>query len=169
VADAVSKPVPVLDIVLVGAGALGFTSGLMPWYRSTASVLGLQGSVTVNAWDAGPAAWLTVVLLTAAGVVALLRLVGGPGLRTGDTAWRALLPAVLATLAALCLLARWSSWTGSPDEIEGLEGAQFRGSFLNGLVQADAGPDTGFYLAVVAVLVALVSGWLSARTALSRN
>jgi hypothetical protein len=147
----------VLDVVLVCAGACAFISGLLPWYGTTASVFGFSGSMTVNAWDAGTSAWLTVLLLSAAGVVALIRLVSGP------RPWTGVLPAVLCGLAALCLIARWASWSGDDD---GIAGAKLSGSMLSGLIEASAGPEIGFYLAIVALVVALVASGLGARAAL---
>lgn len=160
-----SRPVSVLGMVVVGAGAVGFVSGLLPWYGSEASVFGLSGSVTVDAWNAGAGAWLTVVLLSGAGVVALTSVLSRP-LRT--PVW-SILPAVLSTLAALCLVARWVSWSDSSNGAGGVEGVTLNGSWLNGVVQASAGPELGFYLAMVAVAVAVVASWLGARGAIASS
>lgn len=159
----------VLALTVVGAGAVGFVSSLFPWYAGTASVFGFSGSVTVNAWNAGPSAWFAVIALTAAGAVALMSV-----LNTSRPApsWYALAPAGLTTLAALCLVARWASWSGDEsgtNGASGIEGFQFSGSFLGGLVQASAGPEFGFYLALVAEFVALVASWLVAKEALAAH
>lgn len=162
-ADEGSSATRVLDLAVIGAGAVGFLSSLFPWYRGTASVFGFSGSITVNAWNAGPSAWLAVVLLTAAGAVALMSVLGSG---RSAPAWYALLPAALTTLAALCLVGRWASWSGDNGGAGGLEGMQFSGSFLGGLVEASAGPEFGFYLALVAEVVALAASWMAAREAL---
>lgn len=165
-ADAGSGATRVLDLAVVGAGAVAFLASLFPWYRGTASVFGFSGSVTVNAWNAGPSAWLSVVLLTAAGAVALMSL-----LNTARTApaWYALVPAGLTTLATLCLVARWASWSGDQGMggMGGLEGLQLSGSWLGGFVEASAGPEFGFYLALVAAVVALAASWMAAREVLA--
>ncbi|HTK66219.1 MAG TPA: hypothetical protein VL595_27825 [Pseudonocardia sp.] len=158
--DTGSRATGVLDLVVIGAGAVGFLSSLFPWYSSSASVFGFGGSVSVNAWDAGPSAWLAVLLLTGAGIVALVAVVSPA--RSVPT-WLPLLPAVLTTIAALSLLARWVSWSNDDNSVNGLEGARFSGSWLGGLVEASAGPEPGFYVALVAVLVGLVASWLAAR------
>jgi hypothetical protein len=154
----------VLNLTVVGAGAVGFLSSLLPWYRGTASVFGFSGSVTVNAWNAGPSAWLSVVALTAAGAVALMSVMNTS---RPVPAWYGLLPAGLTAVAALCLVARWASWSGDDGGSGGLEGLQFSGSFFGGLVEASAGPEFGFYLAVVAVVVGLAASWMAARQVLA--
>jgi hypothetical protein len=137
-------------------------SSLFPWYSSSASVFGFRGSVSVNAWDAGPSAWLAVLLLTASGIVALVAVVSP---RLPRPSWFPLLPAVLTTIAALSLLARWASWSNDNNSANGLEGAQFSGSFFGGLIEASAGPEPAFYVALVAMLVGVVASWLAAREA----
>jgi hypothetical protein len=164
VAEAGSGTTRVLDLAVIGAGAVGFLSSLFPWYRGTASVFGFSGSISVNAWNAGPSAWLAVVLLTAAAAVALMSVMNT---RRPAAAWYALLPAGLTTLAGLCLVARWASWSGDNGGMGGMEGLQFSGSWLSGLVEASAGPEFGFYLALVAEVVALAASWMAAREALT--
>lgn len=160
-----SRATQVLDLAVIGAGVVGFLSSLFPWYRGTASVFGFSGSITVNAWNAGPSAWLSVILLTAAGAVALVSLMNKA--RPGPT-WYALVPAGLTALAALCLVARWASWSSDQDSgMGGMEGLQFNGSWLGGLVEASAGPEFGFYLALVAEVVGLAASWMAAREALA--
>lgn len=163
-ADTGSSATRVLDLAVIGAGAVGFLSSLFPWYRGTASVFGFSGSITVNAWNAGPSAWLAVVLLTAAAAVALMNVMNTA---RPAPAWFPLAPAGLTTLAALCLVARWASWSGDNSAPNGFEGFQFSGSFLGGLVEASAGPEFGFYLALVAEVVALAASWMAAREALA--
>lgn len=162
-ADRGSTAIRVLDLAVIGAGAVAFLSSMFPWYRSSASVFGFSGSVSVNAWDAGPSAWLAVLLLTVAGIVALVAVVSPARPRPS---WYPFLPAVLTTLAALSLVARWTSWSSDDNSMSGLQGAQFSGSFLGGLIEASAGPELGFYVALVAMAVSVVASWLAVREAL---
>lgn len=163
-ADSDSTATRVLGLTVVGAGAVGFVSSLFPWYRASGSVFGFGGSIAVNGWNAGPSAWLSVVALTAAGAVALTSVMNAS---RPAPAWFALLPAGLTTFAALCLVARWVSWSNDTSDIPGMQGLQFSGSWLSGLVEASAGPESGFYVAVVAEVVALVASWMAAREALA--
>lgn len=165
-ADTGRRTTRVLHLAVVGSGVVGFLSSLVPWYRGTASVFGFSGSITVTAWDAGPSAWLAVVLLAAAGAVALVGLLSPS---RPVPAWYALAPAGLTTMAALCLVVRWASWSGTGEDAGSIEGFQFSGSFLGGLVEASAGPEFGFYLALVAEVVALAASWMVAGKALAAS
>lgn len=161
-----TKARPVPELAVIGAGALGFVSSLLPWYRGSVSVFGFTGSVEVNAWNAGAAAWLSVLLVVGAGAVALACAMIRP---RRVPVWGPLLAAGLATLALVCLVARWASWRDTTDGVDGLAGVQLDGSSLGGLVGASAGPTIGFYLALTAVAVALVASWTSARAALASS
>ncbi len=157
------RAAPPLDLAVIGAGVLGFVASLLPWYGGSVSAFGFSGSVEVDAWNAGTSAWMSMLLLTGAGAVALACVMNTP---RRPPAWCSLLAAGLSTLAMVGLVARWASWPDAPGGTGGFGGVELNGSWLNGLVGASAGPEIGFYLALVAVAVALVASWLRVRAAL---
>lgn len=154
--------VPVGEAVVLAAGALGFVASLLPWYRGSFSVLGFGGSVEVNAWNAGAGAWLSMLGLVAAGVVAL---VGGATTTRRPAGWCWPVVLGLSAFSVVCLIARWVSWSGPGDGGEGYGGLEVNGSGLGGLVSASAGPGVGFYLGLVATAATTVTSVRGVRAA----
>jgi hypothetical protein len=98
-------------LVIAAGGLLALIVSFFPWYGlsgsgvSEAKAFGMKTSV--NAWDAGFAAWFSMLLLFALGVIAVLAAQGIIG-------WSPLLLGFVegagAVLAALLVLLRWVTY-----------------------------------------------------------
>src|SRR2546430_442131 len=66
------KRVTPLEWAGIGAGALGFIATFFNWYSVTASGAGISRSEGVSAWNAGFAAWFSMLLLIGVAVVVAL-------------------------------------------------------------------------------------------------
>lgn len=98
------KSLSTLDRVIVGGAAVTLISTFLPWYG--VSVLGF--SVSVNGWSAGASAWAGALLLTAAGVLLLLRRMGRTVPAVGGVDPSVLVAGVSA-LGLLLVIVRWLS------------------------------------------------------------
>lgn len=97
------KRLSTLDRAIVGAAAVAFVAGFLPWWGVSAGLFG----VSVNGWSAGFTAWAGTLLLTLAGVFQLLRRSGMslPELPVGPS----VVVAATVTLGLLLVVIRWLS------------------------------------------------------------
>lgn len=161
--------VTALDWVVIGAGLLAYISSLLPWYVFTASVpiLGITRSASANAWHAGIGAWLSVLMLVAAAALVLASTLGGRG---GRAASRSLIALVLAALAIITIVLRWTTF---PDANGGLGRVGHLGDFtvgdvnLGGAFSVTSGAGYGLYLGLIAAVAAAVASLLNFRAASS--
>lgn len=98
------KSLSTLDRVIVGGAAVAFVAAFLPWYGVSFSGLG----ITVSGWSAGFPAWAGSLLLTAAGVVLVLRR-SGTTFNFGNIG-PAVLVAGLAAVGLLLVIIRWISF-----------------------------------------------------------
>ncbi len=158
--DSGTSRLPLGEVVVLAAGVLGLVASLLPWYRGSVSVFGFGGSVEVNAWHAGAGAWLAMLALVGAAVVAL---VGGATTSRSASRWCWPLVSGLSVFSVACLIARWASWSDTQDGGDGYGALDMQGSWLGGLVSAQAGPAVGFYLGLVATAATAVAAAASVR------
>ncbi|HSZ31109.1 MAG TPA: hypothetical protein VK784_15305 [Pseudonocardiaceae bacterium] len=149
--------VTALDWVVVGAGLLAWGSSFLPWYTYTANVsilsINQSGSISRDAWHAGFGAYLSVLLLVVASVVALVSTVGGLGL----TAFRSLITLVVSVLALVALVLRWVTFPDASGELGDVDlGSAFA-------VSSGAGAGAGLYLGLIAAIAAVVASLLTVR------
>jgi hypothetical protein len=97
------KKVTTLDWVVIGAGGLGFIDSFLPWYKVD---FGPFGSASASAWDAGFAAWFSMILLLAAGALVLVAATGNAGNLPVPVPVTAL---ALSALATLLVILRWAT------------------------------------------------------------
>jgi len=121
------KSLSTLDRAVVGGAGVAFIAAFLPWYGATVGPF----SVSVSGWSAGFTAWAGSLLLTAAGVLLVLR-------RSGVSfALPNIAPTVLvAGVAALGLLLVIIRWISFP---------RYHG--------VDVGARYGIYLALIAGIV----------------
>jgi hypothetical protein len=146
-----------LDWIIVGAGLLAYISSFFPWYRAHVAVLGIERSAGANAWNAGFGAWFSVLLLAAAGGIALASTVAA---RLRLIALRPLIMLGLSALALITILLRWVTFPDASDGHSDLDGLEVDGLFA---VSSGAGP--GLYLALIAAVAAVVASFLTFRAA----
>jgi len=129
------KRLSTLDRVIAGGAAVVFIALFLPWWG-----VGVFG-YTVDGWAAGFTAWAGGLLLTAAGVILVLRRSGaGFGL---PNVGPALLVAGVAALGLLLVIIRWVSLP------------RYRG--------LDVGAKYGVYVALIAGITVVVAAVLELR------
>jgi hypothetical protein len=126
-----------LDRVIVVGSLIAFIATFLPWYG--VSVLGLSASV--SGWSAGFSAWAGSLLLTAAGVLLLLRR-SGTTLEIGE-AGPALIIAIVAAVGLLLVVIRWVSLP------------RYRG--------VDAGARYGLYIGLIAGIAVVTAAVMQLR------
>jgi hypothetical protein len=92
------KKVSTYDWVVIVVGGLAFINSFLPWYKVDFGF----ASVSASAWDAGFAAWFSMLLLLAAGAIVLTAAIG--------TSMSIPVPVTALGLSALALvlvLLRW--------------------------------------------------------------
>lgn len=91
-----------LDLAIVGGAGVAFVAGFLPWWGGA---IDLVGSVSVSGWSAGFAAWAGTLLLTAAGVLLVLRRapVSWPPIAVGPST----LVACVSAVGLLLVFVRW--------------------------------------------------------------
>lgn len=92
------------DRVIVGGAAVAFIAAFLPWYGVSFAGLG----VTVSGWSAGFSAWAGALLLTAAGVLLVLRR-SGATFNLGNLGPSVLVAGVSA-VGLLLVIIRWISF-----------------------------------------------------------
>jgi hypothetical protein len=97
------------NLPIVGCGVLGLIFSFLPWYgyRYHNPYTGQAWSSSVNAWHAGAAAWVPIVLMVLVGVLAAAHMLGGGraaglGSLSASTAL-----AVLSAVSLLLIIVRW--------------------------------------------------------------
>jgi hypothetical protein len=149
--------VTTLDWVVVGASLLAYISSYLPWYRASVSVLGIDRSASVNAWNAGYGAWLSVLLLVVAGVVILASTLGG---RLSLLRSRPLITLALSALAFVTIVLRWVTFPDASDGFSGHLGEL--GDFdLGSAFAVSSGAGFGLYLGLIAAIAAVVASLLT--------
>ncbi len=141
------------DWVVIGAGLLAWGSSFLPWYTARVSVLGIKRSASVDAWQAGFGAYISVLLLLVASVVVLvspLRL----------AASRSLITLVVSVLALIALVLRWATFQDANGGLGGLDDVDLGGAFT-----VSSGAGVGLYLGLIAALAAVVASALIFRAA----
>ena len=147
--------VTVLDWVVVGAGLLAWGSSFLPWYTANFSILGINRSVSVDAWHAGLGAYLSVLLLVVASALVLVRTVGGL------TASWSLITLMVSVLALVTLVLRWVTFTdasGGPHGLGELDDVDLGSTFA-----VSSGAGVGLYLGLIAAIAAVVASLLTVR------
>lgn len=153
-----------LDWVVIGAALLAYISSFLPWYSARITVLGIDRSTGVDAWNAGFGAWFAVLLLVAAGGIVLVSAFGG---RLAMPASRALLALGLSALAVITIVLRWVTF---PDTTGGFDTRRLDrlgelGDFEVGSVFAvSSGAGIGLYLGLIAAVVAAIASLLMVRS-----
>lgn len=154
-----STRVTILDWVVVGAGLLAYISSFFPWHLTRVSVLGTERFTGAdNAWNAGVSAWLSVLLLVAAGVVVL-----ASTMSTRLATSRSLITLGLSALALITVLLRWVTLPdagGGRGELDNVD--------TDGLFAVSSGAGSGLYLGLLAAIVAVVASF-SARPRAARS
>jgi hypothetical protein len=163
-AGSAAAKVTALDWVVVGSGLVAYISSYLPWYRASVSVLGIDRSAAVNAWNAGFGAWFSVLLLV---VVAGLVLVSTLGGRLRMPTSRPLITLAVSALAFITIVLRWVTY---PDASGGFAGHLGElGDFdLGSAFTVSSGAGSGLYLGLIAAMVAVVASLLTFRAA-TRN
>jgi hypothetical protein len=118
------KLLSTLDRAIVASAAVAFVAAFLPWYGASIGPF----SASVDGWSAGFSGWAGALLLTAAGVLLVLRR-SGATLTTGSVP-PAVLIAVVSALGLLLVVIRWVSFP------------RFHG--------IDVGARYGIYLALIA-------------------
>jgi hypothetical protein len=95
------KRMSTLDRAIAGAAGVAFIAAFLPWYGVSVGPL----SLTVSGWSAGFTAWAGALLLTAAGVVLVLRRSGANF--TMPNVGPSVLVAGIAALGLLLVIIRW--------------------------------------------------------------
>jgi hypothetical protein len=98
------KRMSTLDRVIAGGALVAFIAAFLPWYGVTVGPF----DVTASGWSAGFSAWAGALLLTAAGVLLILRR-SGASLDTGVVG-PSVLVAGIAALGLLLVVIRWVSF-----------------------------------------------------------
>jgi hypothetical protein len=135
------------DIGIVGAAAVVFVSGFLPWYG--ASFGGY--SATASGWNSGFLAWCPVLLCVAAAVTVALPRFGNVRLPNLGQVGPALWPIVGGGLAVLLILIRWVTLPDFSDSVFA--------------TQIHSGAEVGLYLGLLGALAVTGFGVLGARTA----
>jgi hypothetical protein len=153
-----------LDRVVIGAALLAYVSSFLPWYSASITVLGIDRSTGVDAWNAGFGAWFAVLLLVAAGGVILLDAFGS---RVTLPVSRTLITLGLSTLAVLTIVLRWVTF---PDGSGGLDTRKVDrlgelGDFdLGSAFAVSSGAGVGLYLGLIAAIAASVASLVTLRS-----
>jgi hypothetical protein len=125
-----------LDRAIVVGAAVAFVAAFLPWYGASIGPF----SVSVNGWSAGFSAWAGSLLLTAAGVLVVLR-------RSGVSLPSAIGPSLLVAagsgLGLLLVIIRWVSFP------------RYHG--------IDVGARYGIYLALIAGIVVVTAAVMELR------
>lgn len=137
------------DRILAVVGLLAFIDSFLPWYTVSVNAAAVDGfggyssSESLSAWSTGFAAWFSMLLLLAVGVLAVLPAFGQkvavPG---GDASL-----AIVGVVATILVLLRWLTYPSGVDEPGFSAGAGF-GTYI-GLVLGIATAVLG-YLAFTA-------------------
>jgi hypothetical protein len=137
------------DRILAAVGLLAFIDSFLPWYSvsvKAAAVEGFSGasySGSTNAWSSGFAAWFSLLLLLAIGIVVALPAFEQKINLPGGFA----LIGILALVATVLILLRWLTYPSVPTD--GLD------------VGVSAGAGFGTYVGLVLGIVGVVFAYLS--------
>jgi hypothetical protein len=144
------------DWVVIGAGLLAWGSSFLPWYTARVSVLSIKRSASVDAWQAGFGAYISVLLLLVASVVVLVSPLSGLRL----AASRSLITLVVSVLALIALVLRWATFQDANGGLGGLDDVDLGGAFT-----VSSGAGVGLYLGLIAAIAAVVASALTFRAA----
>ncbi|MDQ2790636.1 MAG: hypothetical protein DLM60_18185 [Pseudonocardiales bacterium] len=164
-AESHAGAVRTLDWVVIGAALLAYVSSFLPWYSASISILGIDRSADVDAWNAGFGAWFSVLLLVAAGGWVLVSAFGGRLTLPGS---RSLITLGLSALAVVTIALRWATF---PDATGGADAPKLDrlgelGDFdLGSAFGVSSGAGAGLYLGLIAASTAVVASVLTLRSA----
>lgn len=136
------KALTTLDYVIAGGAVVAFISLFLPWYGANIGPF----SASVDGWSAGFSAWAGALLLTAAGVLVVLRRSGVD--LTGGRVGPSMLVASIAALGLLLVVVRWVSFP------------TYHGA---GGLSYDVGARYGVYLAVIAGIASVTAAVMALR------
>ena len=161
------NPTRLAEVIVLGAAMLAVAASVLPWYRRA---IAEGGVVEVDAWAAGLESRLAVVWLITAAVVVVI---GGATTdrRAAIWCWPAVLGLSIFSLA--CLMTRWLDWSGWADDplIDGPDDSVVSAhtNALGPSLHDSTGPQLGFYLVVLAVLITMTTAYLTHRAAPEPN
>ncbi|MDQ2881906.1 MAG: hypothetical protein M3Y48_11950 [Actinomycetota bacterium] len=164
-AESQAGTVRTLDWVVIGAALLAYISSFLPWYSASITILGIDRSADVDAWNAGFGAWFSVLLLVAAGGWVLVSAFGGRLTLPGS---RSLITLGLSALAVITIVMRWATF---PDPTGGVDAPKLDrlgelGNFdLGSAFGVSSGAGAGLYLGLIAASTAVVASMLALRSA----
>jgi hypothetical protein len=138
------KAFTTLDRVVAVAALVAFISAFLPWYGASIG----SYSATVSGWSAGFSAWAGALLLTAAGVLVVLRR-SGTEMGSGNVD-PSLLVAIVAAIGLLLVIVRWLS---------------FPQYHAGGGLSYDVGARYGIFLALIAGIAEVTAAVMSRRSA----
>ena len=161
------NPTPLAEVIVLGAAMLAVAASVLPWHRRV--ILG-GGVVEVDAWAAGLESRLSVVWLIAAAVVVVI---GGATAvrRAANWCWPAVLGLSIFSLA--CLMTRWLNWSGWSGDLlidrpeDSVVSAHTNSPDTS--LGDSTGPQLGFYLVVLAVLITMTTSYLAHRATREPN
>jgi len=130
------KRLSTLDRAIAGGAAVAFIAAFLPWYGASVGPF----SSSVSGWSAGFTAWAGSLLLTAAGVLLVLR---RSGAKLSSAFSPALLVAGVAAVGLLLVVIRWVSFP------------RYHG--------IDVGAKYGIYLALIAGIVVVTAAVMELR------
>jgi hypothetical protein len=152
-----------LDWVVIGAALLAYISSFLPWYSTRITVLGIDRSAGVDAWNAGFGAWFAVLLLVAVGGLVLVSTLGGP---LKLSASRPLITLGLSVLAFVTIVLRWVTFPDASGGADRVDRLGELGDFdLGTAFSVSSGAGTGLYLGLIAAIAASVASFLTFRAA----
>lgn len=131
------KNLSTLDRVIAGDALVAFIAAFLPWYGVSFGGLG----VTVSGWSAGFSAWAGALLLTAAGVLLVLRRAGAT-FNLGNVG-PSVLVAGVAAVGLLLVIIRWISFPRYHD--------------------LDVGARYGIYIALIAGIAEVTAAVMAMR------
>ena len=155
------NPTPLAEVIVLGAAMLAVAASVLPWHRRA---IADGGVVEVDAWAVGLESRLAVVWLITAAVVVVI---GGATAdrRAASWCWPAVLGLSLFSLA--CLMTRWLDWSGwSGDPLIDRPDDSVVSAHTNAPETSlgdSTGPQLGFYLEVLAVLITMTTAYLTHR------
>src|SRR5262245_9554628 len=138
------KAFTTLDRVIAAGALVAFISTFLPWYGASFGPY----SATVSGWSAGFSAWAGALLLTAAGVIVVLRRSGAS--MSGGPIDRSLLVAIVAAVGLLLVIVRWLS---------------FPQYHAGGGLSYAVGARYGIFLALIAGIAEVTAAVMSRRSA----
>jgi hypothetical protein len=145
---------PVGEVLVLAAAALAVAASVLPSVVGTITLLGPGRSLSLDAWHDSAWAWLFTVLLAAAGGSVLI---GGGWAARQPSSWCWPTTLLIVLVADLSLIGS-VLWPRNPGTTSAtFSGLVLRHPELGQWLGASLGPGLGFYLNVIAALLATAS------------